>query len=413
MITILCSGSRGDYQPYISLAQEIMKNEKSVRIVGIKEYENFIKDYGIDFYSLEADYKSLNVNPEIIKQAQKADNTLKMLLSFNKMKKYGVELADKLYNACEGSKLIIYHPGMTIGYFAAQKLGIPSVLASPFPLHKTKERVSVVRYGRSKASDISISMSYKLLQEMLWMASKNIVKKFWKERYGKLPENFSCPYEKVDENNPAIISCSNYVFSKPNDWNKNVHQYGYWFVDESESYIPSKGLNDFLQKDEKPIYIGFGSAFNKEQKESILKKIIMALNITSKRAIISGMGHFNNLPENIITVDNIPHSWLFNKVSAVCHHGGAGTTAAGFRAGVPSIIIPFSNDQFAWAYRAYELGVGSVPIPYKNLTSQNLAQAIRSIYNEKIINKSKRLSEQIKSENGVKDAVNKVTELLK
>ena len=80
-----------------------------------------------------------------------------------------------------------------------------------------------------------------------------------------------------------------------------------------------------------------------------------------------------NLPETIIAIGSIPHSWLFKRVSAVCHHGGAGTTAAGFKAGVPSIIIPFSNDQFAWAHRAYDLGVGSKPIYRKDLTADKLA----------------------------------------
>lgn len=99
------------------------------------------------------------------------------------------------------------------------------------------------------------------------------------------------------------------------------------------------------------------------------------LDICGKRGIISGMGNIENLPKNIIAVGSIPHTWLFEKVSVVCHHGGAGTTAAGFKASVPSVLVSFSNDQFAWAHRAYDPGVGSKPIYQKNLTADKLVSA--------------------------------------
>ena len=117
MITILCSGSRGDFQPYIALAMELKKLGKDVRITGMREFESFIRSYGIDFYPIQADFESLNVDKKMLKQAQTADNPLKMLLTFNKMKKYGILIANEFYAACEGSELIIYHPGATIGLF--------------------------------------------------------------------------------------------------------------------------------------------------------------------------------------------------------------------------------------------------------------------------------------------------------
>ena len=128
-----------------------------------------------------------------------------------------------------------------------------------------------------------------------------------------------------------------------------------------------------------------------DEKDRLSKLIIDALAKSGRRGIISGMGKFNNLPNNVIAIDSIPHSWLFERVSAVCHHGGAGTTAAGFKAGVPSIIIPFSNDQFAWAHRAYDLGVGSKPIPIKKLTSDNLAEAINFALQDEIVANAKLL----------------------
>lgn len=412
MITILCSGSRGDFQPYIALAIELKKLGKDVRIVGMRSFESFVRSHGIDYYPIQADFESLNVDKQMIKEAQSADNPIKMLRTFNKMKKYGAFVTEEYYSACEGSELIVYHPGCTIGYFASEKFGIPSVLASPFPMHKTKEITSVIMYGRVKASPIVNAMSYSMLQGMLWLASKDSVKGFWKKKFGKLPDNFGCPFERTkDEKHPAVISCSNFVFQRPKDWNEHIHQSGYWFVKETSEYICSIELSNFLNSGDKPIYIGFGSVFNEDEKDRLYKIVLDALDKSGKRGIICGMGEIQNLPENIFIIDTIPHSWLFDKVSAVCHHGGAGTTAAGFKAGVPSIIIPFSNDQFAWANRAYDLGVGSKPISRKNLTPNNLATAIDYALQDEIVSNAKALADNIASENGARDCAKVIANL--
>jgi sterol 3beta-glucosyltransferase len=183
-------------------------------------------------------------------------------------------------------------------------------------------------------------------------------------------------------------------------------------VEEKIDYTPSKELSDFLAKGERPLYIGFGSAFIDKHKEDSIKIILEALKLSGKRGIISGMGDIKDLPDYCLAINNVPHSWLFEQVSLVCHHGGAGTTAAGFRAGIPSIIIPFSNDQFAWAHRAYDLGVGSKPIYRKQLSSIKLAFAIDFALSDEIIKNAMILGEKIATENGAKDCAKIIIENL-
>ena len=414
MITILCSGSRGDFQPYLALAQELKKMGKDVRITASKSFKGFIQNYGIEVYPIEADFENLNVDPKLFEAALSSDNPLKMLLTFNKMKEYGVHMVSDFYSACEGSELIIYHPGCSIGYFAAQEFGIPSVLASPFPMHKTSEYLSVIMYGKSPSNFITKPISYSMLQGMLWMASKGSVKGFWKEKFGKLPGNFGCPFERHNDlMHPAMVSCSNFVFKRPTDWNKNIHQYGYWFVEEPSEYRPDTKLTKFLDEGEKPVYIGFGSMTSFGKHEGLAELAVDAVNKTGKRGIICGMGTPPNITDNILAIDSIPHSWLFDKVSAVCHHGGAGTTAAGFKAGVPSVIIPFSNDQFAWAHRAYDLGVAAKPLPKKSVTSNLLANAIQYALRDDIVKNAKNLGSKIASENGASDCAKVIIECLR
>ena len=138
--------------------------------------------------------------------------------------------------------------------------------------------------------------------------------------------------------------------------------------------------SDFLQKGEPPVYVGFGSVGDSTQAEQTTRMIIESLQRAGQRGILatgwSGMSKMEQPPEDIFMLESAPHSWLFPRMKAVVHHGGAGTTAAGLRAGVPSIIIPHGNDQFAWGRRVYELGVGPKPVPRKKLTTEKLSDAI-------------------------------------
>jgi sterol 3beta-glucosyltransferase len=405
MITILCGGTRGDVQPYVSLAIELKRLGKDVRIAVSRNHEQFVRSYGIDFFSIEVDFESLNVDKNMIREAQQADNPLKMFFSFQKMKKYGVHMVDHYYAACEDSEAIVYHPGMAIGYFTAEKMRIPSILATPFPLNKSKEQTSVILYGKVSSNPGINLISYSILQYLLWMASDASLKPFWKEKFGQMPAHYGSPFERhKDRRHPAIVSCSNFIFARPKDWNENIHQDGYWFLEEDNEYHPPADLVDFLNKGEKPIYIGFGSMVIGDETEKVSKTIIEGLAIAGKRAIISGMGKLQNIPETIITVENIPHSWLFSKVSAVCHHGGAGTSAAGFKAGIPSLIFPFALDQYAWAQRAYDLSVGPKPMPIKKLSSERFAESIRYAMQEKIITAAKELAMKIVTENGARES---------
>jgi sterol 3beta-glucosyltransferase len=401
VITILCSGTRGDVQPYLALALELLKLGKPVRIVSNKNFESFVRGYGVDFYPINADYQSANVDPAMIRQAQQADNPLKMLLTFRKMKEYGAPMLEDFFSACEGSQVIVYHPGIAIGYFAAERLGIPAVLASPFPLHSTRQHTSVILYGKVKANPIVNRLSYRLLQSMLWMTSKSTIQSFWRKKFGQLPAHFGSPYERhTDARHPAVISCSNHIFKRPADWNANIHQDGYWFLDESDDYTPSPDLAAFLAKGDQPIYVGFGSMFDPERTEALTKIILEGLARTGQRAILGGFGKLEHLPETVFAVESIPYSWLFERVSAVCHHGGAGTSAEGFRAGVPSAIFPFALDQYAWAQRAFDLGVGSRPVPIKQLTAEKFSDAIQYISQDQIRTNAARLGEKIRAENG-------------
>jgi UDP:flavonoid glycosyltransferase YjiC (YdhE family) len=141
----------------------------------------------------------------------------------------------------------------------------------------------------------------------------------------------------------------------------------------------------------------------------LARTVARALSLTGQRAVVlTGWGGLDpaELPREIFPVDWVPFDWLFPRVAAVVHHGGAGTTAASLRAGVPTIIVPFFLDQFFWGRRVFELGVGPRPILRKRLEADTLAEAIRvATTDSEMHGRAAALGARIRAEDGVARAV--------
>jgi UDP:flavonoid glycosyltransferase YjiC (YdhE family) len=204
------------------------------------------------------------------------------------------------------------------------------------------------------------------------------------------------------------------VIPKPSDWNGQAHVTGYWFLDPVDDWTPPADLGEFLQAGAPPIFIGFGS-MSTSNPAATTQLIVQALARTPQRAVLlSGWGglHASDLPDTIYLLESAPFAWLFPRMAAVVHHGGAGTTSAGLRAGVPSIVIPFFADQPFWGRRVADLGVGPAPIPFKQLTPDRLARAIESAVTDQAMQqRATELGSTIRAEDGIAQAVRVIEQL--
>jgi UDP:flavonoid glycosyltransferase YjiC (YdhE family) len=182
---------------------------------------------------------------------------------------------------------------------------------------------------------------------------------------------------------------------------------GYWFLDRATEWTPPAELAAFLQAGPPPVCIGFGSMTFERQE--LLEIVSEALALSGQRGVLlAGWGGLRppELPPNLIALEWAPLAWLFPRMAAVVHHGGAGTTAEALRAAVPAVVVPFFYDQFLWADRVHALGAGPAPIPRAELTGPRLADAIRvAVTNPGMARRAKTMSEAIRSENGVARAV--------
>jgi UDP:flavonoid glycosyltransferase YjiC (YdhE family) len=215
---------------------------------------------------------------------------------------------------------------------------------------------------------------------------------------------------------PVLYGYSSHVIPKPSDWGEDTHVTGYWFLDPVDEWTPPAALIEFLEAGPPPVFIGFGSMSSRKPEETT-DLIVEAVGRARQRAIIlSGWGGLqrSSVPDTVFMVDSVPYPWLFPRVSAVVHHGGAGTTSAGLRAGVPSMVIPFFGDQPFWGQRVAALGVGPEPVPRKKLSVERLAQAIEeAVTDERMGRRAAELGAKIRAEDGIGRAVAVVGEMEK
>lgn len=198
------------------------------------------------------------------------------------------------------------------------------------------------------------------------------------------------------------------MLPKPRDWAENIEICGFSFPDPDPDYIPPEEVTRFLNQGPRPIYIGFGSIVI-GQTTPLTHIIFKALRKTGQRAIISrgwsnlGSEH-TDVPDDVLFIGNVSHDWLFQHVSCVVHHGGAGTTATGLACGCPTIIIPFFGDQRFWGKIVFRAGCGPNPIPIKQLTVGNLSKAIEFALMPETHRKAREIQRCIRTESGARDS---------
>jgi sterol 3beta-glucosyltransferase len=197
------------------------------------------------------------------------------------------------------------------------------------------------------------------------------------------------------------------VVPRPDDWPENAVVTGFWFLDEEDTRERDDELVAFLEGGDPPVYIGFGSAVATDPKR-LTEAAIGALHECGLRGVIAtGLGGLQSVVSSdaVLTLKDAPHGWLFPKVAAVVHHGGAGTTAVGLREGRPTVVCPFTGDQSFWGDRVARLGAGPAPIPQKKLNSTNLAAAIRLAHSDSVRRRSAEVARSIQAEDGIGHAV--------
>ncbi|GKT43551.1 sterol 3-beta-glucosyltransferase UGT80B1 [Colletotrichum spaethianum] len=440
-IAIHIVGSRGDIQPFIPIAQLLMKAPYGhrVRICTHPVFKEFVESNGVEFFSIGGDPEALMAymvkNPgllpsrESVKAGDIGQRRKEMAEIINGAWRSCIEAGDGTGERTTAATVkkaedlfladaIIANPPSMAHIHCAEKLGIPLHMVFTMPWCPTQafhHPLASMSYGEADTS-VANYLSFIMMELLTWQGLGDLINKFRTQTLGLDPISpmWGCqllPRLRV----PYSFLWSESLIPKPTDWDSHINITGFSFLPLADKYTPPPDLTAFLESGPPPIYIGFGSIVVDDPK-ALTQLIFNAVKIAGVRAIVSkgwgGVGSGDDVPDDVYLIGNCPHDWLFKRVSAVVHHGGAGTSAAGIAAGRPTVVVPFFGDQPFWGQMIARAGAGPAPVPFKKMTADTLASSITFALKPDVQVAVQQMAQRIAEEDGAGDTAKDIQERL-
>jgi sterol 3beta-glucosyltransferase len=398
-IAILTLGTRGDVQPYAVLGRALKQRGHSVTLATGKNFDEFIRSYGLDFVPVEADFQALLNSPEGDKIRKNPFLAKKYLNKF-------------VYPMMEDAFITFYHLAKESDKVLFHIKTMADNFADQFPQKMIKADVipasqPTIAFANPVFSALPLpffmnKFTYKLTDWGLKMWTKAVVD--FREK-ADLPKKFIKP------DLPTLYGVSELLLNKPNDYPDNAHFTGFWMDKTDHDLQPD--LKEFISEGDSPILFTFGSMpfDNKYNLPEIINSVISELGL--RAIIIKGWGlsdssAFDSNP-NIKVIASTSYYALFPKVKAIVHHGGIGTLSSCLVAGKPFLTCPVlypMGDQHFWGEIAHKKGVALSPIPVKKLTKKLLSNSLKELVgNKSLISNASKLAEQMRLEDGIKNAI--------
>ena len=406
-ILIAALGTRGDVQPMIALGRGLKSAGHDITMIAGTNFAEWVAGHGLRFVP-SVDIEALMSSEQGLAWSQGSDNPLKQLRAMRLlMNEYGQGMIDPIQAGSASADLMISsYSAQPLVQTASEKTGVPYVNALLQPQHPTRSgAASLMPLFPMRESIVNRWMGA-LAERILWRVAAETTNRY-RSQVG-LPPHTAGSFWRACHGARAVMGFSRFVVPPAADWPPGAALTGYWFLDEEAGWSPPEDLTVFLGSGPPPLYLGFGSMSNRDPGKT-LELILAAVKRSGQRAIIAA-GWSNlpdrDLPPEVRVIQSAPHHWLFDRVSAVVHHGGAGTTASGLRAGRPTLIVPHMSDQPYWGRRVHEIGAGVKPVPRHRLTVETLAARLDELQdNSRIREGAAALGEKIRAERGVEAAV--------
>lgn len=400
-IVCLTIGSRGDVQPYIALCKGLLADGHRPKIATHTEFKDWIEGHGIEFATVDGDPAELM--RICIENGMFTYSFLKEAAT--KFRGWIDLLLASSWKACQDADLLIESPSAMSGIHIAEALSVPYYRAFTMPWTRTRAYPHAFAVPEHKMGGAYNYYSYVMFDAVFWKAIASQVNRWRKKDLGLRSTNL----DKMQTNKvPFLYNFSPNVVAPPLDYSDWVRVTGYWFLDEAQEWTPPDELIAFLTKaraeHKKIVYIGFGSIVVSDP-TGLTRTVIDAVVKADVRCVLvkgwsdrlgdpKALKSELSLPPEIYQIRSVPHDWLFKQIDAAVHHGGAGTTGASLRAGLPTVCKPFFGDQFFFGSRVEDLGVG---ICLKKINVSLLSRAVWEACNsERMIIKARVLGEKIR-----------------
>jgi UDP:flavonoid glycosyltransferase YjiC (YdhE family) len=404
-IALLTLGTRGDVQPFIALGKVLKTRGHDIVLGAPENFQSWIEGHGLAYRSIGVDMQDFVHSLEARKVM--AGSPLAMarmwrqtIVPLTRRSLYGI------WETARDADVIVYHPKTAGAVDVGEATGAALFHAAPFPIFPTRAFPLFVFPGTYGPWLNRLTYKALLFSRLLFLPTvnrwrKDVLGLGKASPFGATGTDNKRKPEQLCAVSPTVIP------GYPADDSENIRTTGYWFLDEGEDWHPDSALSAFLKNGDPPVYIGFGSMTTGDPAQ-FAKTIVAGVRLAGIRAILAtGWGAIGDIdvPESICVINGAPHHALFKHVSSVVHHGGAGTTAAGLRAGLPALICPLTVDQPFWGRRVFALGCGPKPQPLKRLKVEQFAAGLIELTrNESYCVRAREVASAIAEEDGVRRA---------
>jgi sterol 3beta-glucosyltransferase len=412
-ICILTLGSRGDVQPYVALARGLDAAGYSTALLAAPSFRSFIEANGVEWRSFDTgDPRALLHSEEGRALVRGMGNPVRLVREMTRLLEPLLEkgYSEAWQNTADADAILVAPTALPLAPALRERRGTPFACAFLQPGHATREFGSWLLPEpprwlpfRGSLCRLTHRIGWELLFKLAGRAFDAA-----RQRVLGLPPGTNPFALLASERWTTLYGFSRSVVPRPADWGPEVELTGYWFLDRDPSWRPPPALETFLAAGPPPICVGFGSMPSPDP-AALTREVVRALELSGRRGLLlSGWGALAGveLPKTIFALDAAPHDWLFPRVAGVVHHGGAGTTSAALRAGVPSMVVPFMADQWFWGRRIASIGAGPGPFSRRKLSAETFAEALRDLVeNPRYRAGAERVAAELAVEDGVGRAV--------
>jgi len=393
-------------QPAIGLGLSLRATGYAVRVIAGESFRSMIEGHGLEAASSRVDMEAVMTSDAGIAWVEQGHRPTRQLrLMADLLEGVAPRLIEDAWDASQDADVLVSSfTSDTYALAIGERLDIPVVSVPMQPA------MVATRDGRAvpnaplpgRVSRMNEWFGKLFIEPFPWRLYGDHVNVF-RRRIG-LAEQTGRENVAARRRMTVAHAISPHVMPRPADWPATYHVTGYCFVRQGAEWDPPAGLTAFIEAGDPPVCIGFGSMTRRDP-GGTTRLIQDAVRAAGVRAVLlSGWGGTSSVDatgDDLFVLDAAPHDWLFSRVSAVVHHGGAGTTAAASAAGMPHVVVPHMADQPYWGRRLQALGVAQQPLPRHKLTSAELAAAIvRVVSDDSMRERARALAARINAEDG-------------
>ncbi|HBF29118.1 glycosyltransferase [Rhizobium sp.] len=410
-IVILTIGTEGDVRPLVALGLGLKAEGHQVRVATDQSCEKLVVDHGLEFAPLNGDFMSWMRKDKSLQKSGLA--TLAMARAFQQQLLLMSQMwPEQGCAAAAGADLLI---GNGMVFFLAAALGemfnIPVIETQLVPTMPAEHPpiIPLPKSMQSLPQSVNVGLGH-LTRQLIWHVYRPAYNQGVRPKLGLKPYPFWGPYYSKGFQHPKLLAYSPNLVEPRKTWPSLIQTTGSWVLEGRDAWEPPAELMRFLDAGPAPVYIGFGSMFHHDA-ASFTAMIRKAVDDAGKRVVLAtGWGGLNLEPgaeqDKIMSIGHVPHDWLFPRMALAVHHGGAGTTHAATRAGIPSVVVPVFGDQPFWAGRLEKLGVAPPALPRETLTAVDLTKAIKMADNPTMRRRAADVGRRLQAEHGVQNAIN-------